>query len=98
MVNQINNPTLENAVGGNGASSAAAAKDDDDMSVDIEIGTVDDADEYTIDQSHADGGGGDDLQKTTIGAPIPIRTTSGSSSGQLRSRTQPISCIRKSRR
>ncbi len=57
MVNQINNPTLENAVGGNGASSAAAAKDDDDMSVDIEIGTVDDADEYTIDQSHADGGG-----------------------------------------
>jgi hypothetical protein len=69
MVNQINNPTLENAVGGNGASSAAAAKDDDDMSVDIEIGTVDDADEYTIDQSHADGGGGDDLQKVFAGRP-----------------------------
>ena len=69
MVNQINNPTLENAVGGNGASSAAAAKDDDDMSVDIEIGTVDDADEYTIDQSHAGGGGDDDLQKVFAGRP-----------------------------
>lgn len=55
------------AVGGNEASSAAAVKDD--MSVDIEIGAVDDADEYSIDQSHMDGGADDDLQKVFAGRP-----------------------------
>jgi hypothetical protein len=52
---------------GNGASSAAAVEDD--MSVDIEIGTVDDVDEYSIDQSHVDGGADDDLQKVFAGRP-----------------------------
>src|SRR5262249_41456931 len=52
-----------NAAGGNGASSAVVAEDDVDTSVDIEIGVVDDADEYSIDQSHVDGGADDDLQK-----------------------------------
>src|SRR5258707_2712513 len=61
--------SLGNAAGGNGAPSAAAAENDDDMSIDIEIGTVDDADEYSIDQSHADGGGNDDLQKVFAGRP-----------------------------
>ena len=50
-----------------GKPSAAAVEDD--MSVDIEIGTVDDADEYSIDQSHVDGGADDDLQKVFAGRP-----------------------------
>lgn len=50
-------------------SSAAADGEDVDISVDIEIGTVNDADEYSIDQSHVDGGADDDLQKVFAGRP-----------------------------
>ena len=39
------------------------------MSMDIEIGIVSDADEYSIDQSHVDGGADDDLQKVFAGRP-----------------------------
>jgi hypothetical protein len=59
--------SLGNTMGGNGVSSAATAVDD--MSVSIEIGTVDDADEYSIDQSHMDGGADDDLQKVFASRP-----------------------------
>jgi hypothetical protein len=52
-----------------GPSSAAAVEEDRDTSAAIEIGTVDDADEYTIDQSHLDGGADDDLQKVFAGRP-----------------------------
>ena len=55
--------SLGKATSGDDASSTAAAEDVDDMSGDIEIGTVDDADEYSIDQSCADVGADDDLQK-----------------------------------
>ena len=55
------------ATSGDDASSTAAAEDD--MSGDIEIGTVDDADEYSIDQSCADVGVDDDLQKVFAGRP-----------------------------
>ena len=58
-----------NGAGSNDASSAAATEDDDDTSIDIEIGTVDDADEYSIQQSYADGGADDDLQKVFAGRP-----------------------------
>src|SRR5438045_7660453 len=37
-----------NGARGNSIFPAAATKDDDDMSTDIEIGSVDDADEYSI--------------------------------------------------
>jgi hypothetical protein len=57
------------AVRGNAAAAATAAKDDEDMPVDIEIGTVDEADEYSIDQSNVDGGADDDLQKVFAGRP-----------------------------
>ena len=58
-----------NAASGNKAGSEAAAKDNADMSMDIEIGIVNDADEYSIDQSHVDGGADDDLQKVFAGRP-----------------------------
>jgi hypothetical protein len=57
------------AVVGNGASSAAIAEELLDMSADIEIGTVNDVDEYSIDQSHMEGGADDDLQKVFAGRP-----------------------------
>ena len=59
-----------NAASGNKAGSEAAAKDNADMSMDIEIGIVSDADEYSIDQSHVDGGADDDLQKVFAGRPF----------------------------
>jgi hypothetical protein len=37
--------------------------------MEIEIGTVEEADEYSIDQSHLDGGADDDLQKVFAGRP-----------------------------
>jgi hypothetical protein len=58
-----------NGARGNSIFPAAATKVDDDMSVDIEIGTVDEADEYSIDQSHVDGGADDDLQKVFASRP-----------------------------
>ena len=58
-----------NAADGNGASSAVVAEDDVDMSADIKIGAVNEADEYSIDQSHVDGGADDDLQKVFAGRP-----------------------------
>jgi hypothetical protein len=67
MTNNSITTESTNTAGGNGASSAAAAEDD--MSTDIEIGTVDDADEYSIDQFHADGGADDDLQKVFASRP-----------------------------
>jgi hypothetical protein len=66
--NQITTEST-NAADGNGASSAATAEEDVDMSGDIEIGAVDGADEYSIDQSHVDGGADDDLQKVFAGRP-----------------------------
>jgi len=57
------------AVVGNGASSAAVAEELLDESADIEIGTVHDVDEYSIDQSHMEGGADDDLQKVFAGRP-----------------------------
>ena len=60
--------SLKNAPHGNGFSADSAA-DSDDMSTDIEIGTVEDADEYSIGQSHLDGGADDDLQKVFAGRP-----------------------------
>jgi hypothetical protein len=60
------NTESTDAVGGNGATSAPATED---MSTDIEIGTVDEVDEYSIDQSHVDGGADDDLQKVFAGRP-----------------------------
>jgi hypothetical protein len=54
---------------GNKAVPEAAAKDNANMPRDIEIGTVSDADEYSIDQSHVDGGTDDDLQKVFAGRP-----------------------------
>jgi hypothetical protein len=58
-----------NAASGDRVSSAAAADEDVDMSVDIKIGAVNDADEYSIDQSHVEGGADDDLQKVFAGRP-----------------------------
>ena len=58
-----------NAASGNKDGSEAAAKDNADMSMDVEIGIVSDADEYSIDQSHVDGGADDDLQKVFAGRP-----------------------------
>jgi hypothetical protein len=58
-----------NAASDDRISSAGADGEDVDMSVDIEIGTVNDADEYSIDQSHVDGGADDDLQKVFAGRP-----------------------------
>lgn len=58
-----------NAASGNKAVPEAAAKDNADMSKDVEIGIVSDADEYSIDQSHVDGGADDDLQKVFAGRP-----------------------------
>jgi hypothetical protein len=58
-----------NAASDDRVSSAVAAEDDVDMSADIEIGAVNDADEYSIDQSHVDGGADDDLQKVFAGRP-----------------------------
>jgi len=58
-----------NTASGDKAVPETAAEDDADMSVDIEIGTVSGADEYSIDQSHVDGGGNDDLQKVFAGRP-----------------------------
>ena len=57
-----------NAAGGN-VTFSGAVNDDDDMSKNIKIGTVAEADEYTIDQSHLDGGADDDLQKVFAGRP-----------------------------
>src|SRR5262249_7931787 len=68
----INNPnTTESTTeaSGNGTSYAAAAEEGLDMSVDIEIGVVNDADECSIDQSHVDGGADDDLQTVFGGRP-----------------------------
>ena len=45
------------------------AQNNFDVRTDIEIGTVDDADEYSIDQSHVDGGADDDLQKVFASRP-----------------------------
>jgi hypothetical protein len=42
---------------------------ENDMSIDIKIGTLDEVDEYFIDQSHADGGADDDLQKVFASRP-----------------------------
>jgi len=58
-----------NAASDDRVSSAASAEEDADMSVDIEIGAVNEADEYSIDQSHVDGGADDDLQKVFPGRP-----------------------------
>jgi len=58
-----------NAASDDKVSSAAAADEDVDMSVDIKIGAVNDADEYSIDQSHVDTGADDDLQKVFPGRP-----------------------------
>ena len=66
--NQITTDST-NTADGNGASSAATAEEDVDMSGDMEIGVVDGADEYSIDQSHLDGGADDDLQKVFAGRP-----------------------------
>jgi hypothetical protein len=60
--------TAENAVGG-GVFPAVATEENEDMSIDVEIGSVGDADEYSIDQSHLDGGADDDLQKVFAGRP-----------------------------
>jgi hypothetical protein len=68
----INNPSTTESTteaSGNGTSYAAAAEEGLDMSVGMEIGTVDEADEYSIDQSHVDGGADDDLQKVFAGRP-----------------------------
>jgi hypothetical protein len=62
-------PESTDAMVGSGAAFGAPAKDEEDMSVDIEIGTVDEADEYSIDQSNVDGGADDDLQKVFAGRP-----------------------------
>jgi hypothetical protein len=62
-------PKSTDAMVGSGAAFGAPAKDEEDMSVDIEIGTVDEADEYSIDQSNVDGGADDDLQKVFAGRP-----------------------------
>jgi hypothetical protein len=67
--NNLNTTESTNAADSKGASSAAAIKEDVDMSADIKIGAVDDADEYSIDQSHVDGGADDDLQKVFAGRP-----------------------------
>jgi hypothetical protein len=67
--NNLNTTESTNAADSKGASSAAAIEEDVDMSSDIEIGAVDDVDEYSIDQSHVDGGADDDLQKVFAGRP-----------------------------
>jgi hypothetical protein len=67
--NNLSTTKSTNAAGTSGASSAAATEENVDMSADIEIGTVDDADEYSIDQSHVDGGADDDLQKVFASRP-----------------------------
>jgi hypothetical protein len=51
----------------NGREAQTTTLADNDRS--IEIGTVDEADEYSIDQSHLDGGADDDLQKVFAGRP-----------------------------
>jgi hypothetical protein len=65
--NNLNTTESTNAADSKGASSAAAVEEDVDMSDDIEIGSVNDVDEYAIDQSHVDGGADDDLQKVFAG-------------------------------
>jgi hypothetical protein len=65
----LNTTESTNAADSKGASSAAAIEEDVDMSAGIEIGAVDDADEYSIDQSYVDGGADDDLQKVFAGRP-----------------------------
>ena len=65
----LNTTESTNAADSKGASSAAAIEEDVDMSADIEIGAVNDVDEYSIDQSHMDGGVDDDLQKVFAGRP-----------------------------
>jgi hypothetical protein len=67
--NNLNTTESTNAADSKGASSAAAIEEDVDMSADIEIGAVNDVDEYSIDQSHVDGGVDDDLQKVFAGRP-----------------------------
>src|SRR5262245_4021792 len=62
-------PESANAASDNRAGLVATAGDNADLSMDIEIGTVSDADEYSIDQSHVDGGADDDLQKVFAGRP-----------------------------
>jgi hypothetical protein len=50
-------------------SQKAPATNQADNDIYIEIGTIDDADEYSIDQSHMDGWVDDDLQKVFASRP-----------------------------
>ena len=71
MTKLINNTPTDAVISNEdtGSPKAQMARNDFDMRTDIEIGTVDDADEYSIDQSHVDGGADDDLQKVFAGRP-----------------------------